>query len=80
MMARPGWFWVRAWTARHSLKLKAGGKGRAQGRPGRASAERSWRKTYCFETTSGIGAAARCTCRCLLGSESVVKKGVGLYA
>jgi hypothetical protein len=33
----------------------------------------------CFETTSGIGAAARCTCRCLLGSEAVVKKGAGLY-
>jgi hypothetical protein len=47
MMARPGSFWVRSWTARHSLKLKAGGKGRAQGRPGRASAERAWRKTYC---------------------------------
>ena len=49
MMVRPGWFWVRSWTAGHSLKLKAGGKGRAQERPGRASAERAWRETYCVE-------------------------------
>jgi len=46
MMVRPGSFWVRSWTARHSLKLKAGGKGRDQDRPGRASAERAWRDTY----------------------------------
>ena len=46
---RPGGCWVRFWTASHSLKLKAGGKERAQGRPGRASAERAWRKTYCVE-------------------------------
>ncbi len=49
MMARSGWFWVRFWTAWHSLKLKAGGKERAQGRSGSASAERAWRKTYCVE-------------------------------
>jgi hypothetical protein len=47
MMVRSGGFWVRFWTAGHSLKLKAGGKKRAQGRPGRASAERAWRNTSC---------------------------------
>jgi hypothetical protein len=47
MMVRPGGFWVHSWTARHSLKLKAGGKERAQGRPGRASAERASRNTSC---------------------------------
>ncbi len=32
-----------------SLKLKAGGKERAQGHPGRASAETAWRKTFSEE-------------------------------
>ncbi len=32
-----------------SRKLKAGGKKRAQGRLGRASAETAWRKIYCEE-------------------------------
>ncbi len=49
MMVRPGWFWMRFWTVSHSRKLKAGGKERAQGRPGRASAEKAWRKSYCKE-------------------------------
>ena len=26
MMVRPGWFWVRSWTDRHSLKRKLAGR------------------------------------------------------
>ena len=26
MMVRPGWFWVRSWTAGHSLKRRLAGR------------------------------------------------------
>lgn len=53
MMVRPRGGRVRFWTAGHGLKLKAGGKERAQDRQGSASAERAWRETYFIEVDFG---------------------------
>ena len=46
MMVRPGWFWVRSWTDRHSLKRKLAGRSvprAARGVP--APKERSLKQT-----------------------------------